>query len=166
MVSEGGVVSFIDNTVDPTTGTIKLKGTFPNADHALWPGLFVQVTLVLSTDPNAVVVPAAAVQASQAGQYVFVVKPDRTVEMRTVTVERQQGEEMVIAAGADGGRRGRHRRPAAARPPGARVTTGTRGAGRRRRARRRRARRGDAAQRRNGEPGAAGGRRGSGGNQS
>ena len=92
-------VSFIDNTVDPTTGTIKLKGTFPNADHALWPGLFVQVTLVLRTDPKAIVVPAAAVQASQAGQYVYVVKPDRTVEMRNVTVERQQGEEMVIAQG-------------------------------------------------------------------
>jgi multidrug efflux system membrane fusion protein len=76
---EGGVVTFIDNAVDPTTGTIKLKGTFANADHALWPGLFVQVTLVLSTDPKAIVVPAAAVQASQAGQYVFVVKPDRTV---------------------------------------------------------------------------------------
>jgi multidrug efflux system membrane fusion protein len=78
-LTEGGVVSFIDNAVDPTTGTIKLKGTFANADHALWPGLFVQVTLVLSTDPTAVVVPAAAVQVSQAGQYVFVVKPDRTV---------------------------------------------------------------------------------------
>ena len=49
---EGGVVTFIDNAVDPTTGTIKLKGTFQNADHALWPGLFVQVTLVLSTDAN------------------------------------------------------------------------------------------------------------------
>ena len=68
----------------PTTGTIKLKGTFPNADHALWPGLFVQVTLNLSTDPNALVVPAAAVQASQNGQYVYVVKPDHTVEMRPV----------------------------------------------------------------------------------
>ena len=85
--------------VDPTTGTIRMKGTFANADHALWPGLFVQVTLVLRTDPNAIVVPAAAVQASQAGQFVYVVKPDRTVEIRNVTVERQQGEEMVIAQG-------------------------------------------------------------------
>src|SRR6185436_2335848 len=98
-LNEGGVVTFIDNAVDPTTGTIKLKGTFANADHALWPGLFVQVTLVLSTDPKAIVVPAAAVQASQAGQYVFVVKADRTVELRNVTIERQQGEEMVIAQG-------------------------------------------------------------------
>jgi membrane fusion protein, multidrug efflux system len=125
---EGGVVTFIDNTVDPTTGTIKLKGTFANADHALWPGLFVQVTLVLSTDPKAIVVPAAAVQASQAGQYVFVVKPDRTVELRNVTIERQQGEEMVIAQGLAAGEEivtDGHLRLT----PGARVVTGTRGQG-------------------------------------
>jgi multidrug efflux system membrane fusion protein len=100
---EGGVVSFIDNAVDPSTGTIKLKGTFPNDDHALWPGLFVQVTLVLSTEPNAIVVPSQAVQASQSGQYVFVVKADRTVEFRNVTVARQVGEEMVIANGLAAG---------------------------------------------------------------
>ena len=125
-LSEGGVVSFIDNSVDPTTGTIKLKGTFANADHALWPGLFVQVTLVLSTEPNAIVVPAAAVQASQAGQYVFVVKADRTVEMRNVKVGRQLGEEMVIAQGLAGGEEvvtDGHLRLT----PGAHVTTGTRG---------------------------------------
>jgi multidrug efflux system membrane fusion protein len=125
---EGGVVSFIDNMVDPTTGTIKLKGTFANSDHALWPGLFVQVTLVLTTDPKAIVVPAAAVQASQAGQYVFVVKPDRTVELRNVTVERQQGEEMVIAQGLAAGEEvvtDGHLRLT----PGARVQTGTRGQG-------------------------------------
>ena len=75
--TEAGTVSFIDNSVDPSTGTIKMKGTFANEDHALWPGLFVQVTLVLRTEPNAIVVPAAAVQASQAGQFVFVVKEDR-----------------------------------------------------------------------------------------
>jgi len=128
LVQELGVVSFIDNAVDPTTGTIKLKGTFSNADHGLWPGLFVQVTLVLSTDPTAVVVPAAAVQASQAGQYVFVVKPDRTVEMRTVRVGRQQGEEMVIVDGLKGGEEvvtDGHLRL----NPGSRITTGTRGQG-------------------------------------
>ena len=127
-VKEGGVVSFIDNAVDPTTGTIKLKGTFDNADHALWPGLFVQVTLVLGNDPTAVVVPAAAVQASQAGQYVFVVNADRTVEMRTVKIARQQGEEMVIAQGLKGGEEvvtDGHLRL----NPGSRVTTGTRGQG-------------------------------------
>jgi len=126
--TEGGTVSFIDNSVDPTTGTIKMKGTFANADHALWPGLFVQVTLVLRTDPNAIVVPAAAVQASQAGQFIYVVKADRTVEVRNVTVERQQGEEMVIARGIAPGEEvvtdGQLRLTA-----GARVTTGTRGEG-------------------------------------
>jgi multidrug efflux system membrane fusion protein len=127
-LTEGGVVSFIDNAVDPTTGTIKLKGTFANADHALWPGLFVQVTLVLSTDPTAVVVPAAAVQVSQAGQYVFVVKPDRTVEMRTVKIARQQGEEMVVAEGLKGNEEvvtDGHLRL----NPGSHITTGTRGQG-------------------------------------
>jgi membrane fusion protein, multidrug efflux system len=127
-LSEGGAVTFIDNAVDPTTGTIKLKGTFANADHALWPGLFVQVTLVLSTDPKAIVVPAAAVQASQAGQYVFVVKADRTVELRNVTIERQQGEEMVIAQGLTAGEEivtDGHLRLT----PGVRVVTGTRGQG-------------------------------------
>ena len=98
-----GSVTFIDNTVDPTTGTIKLKGTFPNSDHKLWPGLFVQVTLNVSTDANAIVVPAIAVQASQTGQFVYVVKPDSTVEIRNVTVARQQAEQMVIARGLSAG---------------------------------------------------------------
>ncbi len=105
-----------------------MKGTFANADHALWPGLFVQVTLVLRTDPNAIVVPAAAVQASQAGQFVFVVKADRTVEVRNITVERQQGDEIVVAQGLKPGEEvvtdGQLRLTA-----GARVTTGTRGEG-------------------------------------
>ena len=125
---EGGVVTFIDNTVDTTTGTIKLKGTFDNADHGLWPGLFVQVTLVLSTDAKAVVVPAAAVQVSQTGQYVFVVKQDRTVEVRPVAIDRQQGEEMVIAKGLSPGEEvvtDGHLRLTA----GARVTTDGRGQG-------------------------------------
>jgi multidrug efflux system membrane fusion protein len=126
--TEAGTVSFIDNSVDPTTGTIRMKGTFANADHALWPGLFVQVTLVLRTDLNAIVVPSAAVQASQAGQFIYVVKADRSVEVRNVTVERQQGEETVIAQGIAAGEEvvtdGQLRLTA-----GARVTTGTRGEG-------------------------------------
>jgi membrane fusion protein, multidrug efflux system len=101
--AEEGVVSFIDNAVDPTTGTIKLKATFPNASHSLWPGLFVQVTLVLTTDANALVVPAVAVQESQQGTYVYVVKADHTAEMRNVRVDRQQGEETVIAEGLKAG---------------------------------------------------------------
>jgi multidrug efflux system membrane fusion protein len=98
-----GVVTFIDNIVDVTTGTIRLKATFPNGNHQLWPGAFVQVTLNLTTQQDAIVVPATAVQASQEGQYVFVVKSDRTVEMRMVKVERQQGDEMVIADGVSPG---------------------------------------------------------------
>jgi multidrug efflux system membrane fusion protein len=98
-----GVVTFIDNTVDVTTGTIRLKATFPNGNHQLWPGAFVQVTLNLTTQQDAIVVPTTAVQASQEGQYVFVVKSDRTVEMRMVKVERQQGDEMVIADGVSPG---------------------------------------------------------------
>jgi membrane fusion protein, multidrug efflux system len=101
--AEHGTLAFIDNSVDPTTGTIRLKGSFPNEDRQLWPGAFVQVTLHLATEANAVVVPAVAVQTSQDGQYVYVVKPDRTVEMRPVKVQRQQGDEMVIAQGVSVG---------------------------------------------------------------
>ncbi len=128
---ESGKVSFIDNTVDATTGTIRMKGTFPNDDHALWPGSFVQVTLLLHIDPKAVVVPAAAVQASQSGQFVFVIKPDRTAEIRDIVVERQEGDEIVVAKGLAAGEEvvtdGQLRLTA-----GARVSTGTRGEGPRR----------------------------------
>jgi multidrug efflux system membrane fusion protein len=101
--AEDGVVTFIDNTVDPTTATIKMKGTFQNSDRALWPGLFVQITLDLTTQQDVVVVPAPAVQASQAGQYVYVVKPDSTVEVSNIVVERQQGESMVVTSGVSPG---------------------------------------------------------------
>jgi multidrug efflux system membrane fusion protein len=94
-----GKVAFIDNSVDSTTGSIKLKAKFPNVNRSLWPGLFAQVSLRLSTEERAIVVPAIAVQMSQQGQYVYVVKADRTVEMRPVTVERQYGEQAVISGG-------------------------------------------------------------------
>jgi multidrug efflux system membrane fusion protein len=100
---ETGRVSFIDNTVDPSTGTIKMKATFPNADQGLWPGLFVQVTLSLTNEEGVVVVPATAVQPSASGQYVYVVKQDRTAEIRPVTVARQFGEEMIIVRGLAAG---------------------------------------------------------------
>jgi multidrug efflux system membrane fusion protein len=96
---ERGSVSFIDNTVDPTTGTIKLKATFANRSRALWPGLFVQVGLTLTTDPSALVVPAVAVQTGQQGQFVYVVKGDHTVEVRPVRLDRQVGNDAVIAQG-------------------------------------------------------------------
>jgi membrane fusion protein, multidrug efflux system len=101
--TETGRVTFIDNAVDATTGTIKLKGTFQNADQGLWPGLFVQVNLNVTTDENVLVVPATAVQPSTSGQYVYVVKPDQTAQVRTVTVARQSGEEMIIAQGLSAG---------------------------------------------------------------
>jgi multidrug efflux system membrane fusion protein len=79
-----GEVTFVDNAVDPATGTIQLKATFANADSALWPGQFVQVEMTLAEVPRAVVVPTQAVQPGQNGEYVFVVKADQTVEMRPV----------------------------------------------------------------------------------
>jgi len=95
-----GTVTFIDNAVDQTTGTIRLKATFPNQDKRLWPGQFVNAVLTLTVEPDALVVPSAAVQSGQQGsQYVFVVKPDSTVENRRVTVKRNQGSEPVIADG-------------------------------------------------------------------
>ncbi len=94
-----GVLSFIDNRVDPTTGTIQLKGTFANTDGALWPGQYVNVVLTLTTEPAATVVPTSAVQQGQQGAYVFVVKADQTVESRAVTVDRQMGTETVLRSG-------------------------------------------------------------------
>ena len=80
-----GELTFVDNSVDMTTGTIQLKATFPNKDNMLWPGQFVQVTLTLSELTNAIMVPSQAVQTGQNGQFVYIVKPDQTVEERPVT---------------------------------------------------------------------------------
>jgi multidrug efflux system membrane fusion protein len=85
---EQGQVTFVDNNIDSTTGTINLKATFANTNHRLWPGQFVNVVLVLKEQPNALLVPAHAVQTGQSNQYVFVVKPDNTVDQRTVKIER------------------------------------------------------------------------------
>jgi membrane fusion protein, multidrug efflux system len=101
--TETGELSFVDNNVDASTGTIKLKGTFPNADRKLWPGQFVNVTLRLTTRANAVVVPNNAVQTSQDGNYIYVVKEDQTVEARPVTVGPRVAQEMVIEKGMAAG---------------------------------------------------------------
>ncbi len=98
-----GTVTFIDNTVDQTTGTIRLKATFANEEKRLWPGQFVNVSLVLTTQVDALVVPSAAIQSGQQGTYVFVVKPDATAEVRPVVVDRTQGNETVIAKGLEAG---------------------------------------------------------------
>lgn len=99
-----GTLTFVNNTVDPTTGTIQLKATFPNADNALWPGQFVEVVLLLTTE-RAVVVPSEAVQPGQQGTFVFVVKPDLTVEARRVKVGRRLAREVVIDEGLKAGER-------------------------------------------------------------
>ncbi|HWA08385.1 MAG TPA: efflux RND transporter periplasmic adaptor subunit [Opitutaceae bacterium] len=97
-VSEKGELTFIDNNIDATTGTLKLKATFPNDDRRLWPGQFASVTVTLDS-PTALVVPTSAVQNGQNGQFVFVIKSDQTAEERPVTVERTTEEEAVIASG-------------------------------------------------------------------
>ena len=100
---ERGQLTFVDNAVDRTTGTIRLKGTFENSQRRLWPGQFVNVTLRLSEEPGRVVVPNQAVQAGQSGQMVYVVRPDSTVEARGVTVARVAGAEAVIGKGLEPG---------------------------------------------------------------
>jgi multidrug efflux system membrane fusion protein len=100
---ERGTLSFINNTVDLTTGTIQLKATFANSDNALWPGQFANVVLKLTVEPQAIVVPSQAVQAGQAGPFVLVVKPDHTVEMRPVDLARSHDGVAVIARGLRAG---------------------------------------------------------------
>ena len=91
-----GELTFINNTVDQATGTILLKATFPNENSALWPGQFVNVELTLSDLTNAIVVPSSAVQTGQNGEYIYVVKPDKTVEERPVAIGiTYQGETVV-----------------------------------------------------------------------
>jgi multidrug efflux system membrane fusion protein len=100
-----GKVTFVNNTVDPTTGTIQIKATFSNDDNALWPGQFVNVALILARQPGALVVPAQAVQSGQKGQFVFVVKADQTVEARPVVTGASDGSDVVIASGVRAGER-------------------------------------------------------------
>jgi multidrug efflux system membrane fusion protein len=96
---ETGYLTFVDNNVDNTTGTIKLKGTFPNSDHRLWPGQFSTVSLRLAEEEKATVVPSQAVQTGASGDFIFVVKSDNTAESRPVKVARQVGGESVISSG-------------------------------------------------------------------
>jgi multidrug efflux system membrane fusion protein len=98
-----GVLSFMDNAVDSATGTIRLKASFANHERKLWPGQFVNVTLTLTAQPNAAAVPSQAVQTGQSGQYVFVVKPDLTVEVRPVAVGRALDGKTVIEQGLQPG---------------------------------------------------------------
>jgi multidrug efflux system membrane fusion protein len=101
--ARSGNVTFVDNNVQNATGTVNLRATIPNGDHHFWPGQFVNVTLILSTDKAAVLVPNEATQVSQQGPYVYVVKPDSTVDLRQVTIGQQQGENVVVTSGLAGG---------------------------------------------------------------
>ncbi|TSK08237.1 MAG: efflux RND transporter periplasmic adaptor subunit [Geobacter sp.] len=98
-IAEQGTVSFLDNGVDPATGTIKVKGTFANRERKLWPGQFVNVALRLDVRKGAIVVPTRALQTGQQGDFVFLVKPDATVEVRPVTVGPAQDGVTVIEKG-------------------------------------------------------------------
>jgi multidrug efflux system membrane fusion protein len=98
-----GKVSFIDNTVDRTTGTITLKAIFLNKDNKLWPGQFVTVALTLNNRPNATTVPSQAVQSGQQGPYLFVVKADKTVEMRLVKLGPLYQGQLIVEQGVTPG---------------------------------------------------------------
>jgi membrane fusion protein, multidrug efflux system len=98
-----GELTFVDNSVDTSTGMIQLKATFQNEDSALWPGQFVNVTLTLSELTNAVVVPSQAVQVGQSGQFIYVVKADQTVEMRPVKTGITFNNQTVVQSGLNAG---------------------------------------------------------------
>jgi membrane fusion protein, multidrug efflux system len=101
-----GKLSFIDNAVDSSTGTIKLKGVFANSDRRLWPGQFVDAYLTLKTQSNALVIPSQAIQNGQQGQFVYVIKDDNTVEARLITTsEAQQAGQVIVQKGLAAGER-------------------------------------------------------------
>jgi len=100
-----GTLSFIDNAVDTSTGTILLKGRFPNDDGSLWPGSFVNVRLQLYVEPNALVIPASAVVNGQQGNFVFVIQTDSSAATRAVTVTRTAGDFAVVSGGVQAGDR-------------------------------------------------------------
>jgi multidrug efflux system membrane fusion protein len=94
-----GTVSFVDNAVDRSTGTIEIRGTFANDARRLLPGQFVNVTVTLGTEPDAIVVPTIAVQTGQQGQYLFVAKADHTVDLRPIQVSRLAGPDTIVKSG-------------------------------------------------------------------
>ena len=98
-----GTLTFVDNIVDTTTGTIHLRGTFENSDHRLWPGLYVSVLLMLSQQPNATVVPAQSIVATQENSYVYVVQANNIVEQRTIVPSRTIENETVVDTGLQPG---------------------------------------------------------------
>jgi multidrug efflux system membrane fusion protein len=100
---DSGKVTVIDNQVDQTTGTVKLKAEFPNANLQLWPGQFVNVRLLINTLRQVVVVPTAAVQRGPSGTFVYIIKDDSKVAVRPVSITQQDDQRAVIASGLDAG---------------------------------------------------------------
>ena len=100
-----GVLDLVDNAVDPTTGTVKLKSEFPNKDKALWPGQFVNAHLVLKQVHDGITAPSVAVQTGPSGSYTYVLKPDSTVERRTVTVVQTDNNVALVGSGLQAGER-------------------------------------------------------------
>jgi multidrug efflux system membrane fusion protein len=94
-----GRLIFIDNAVDPSTGTIRLRAQFDNADAALWPGQFVNVSLRLFEQADALVIPSTAVQTGPDGQYVYVVNPEMVADVRRIAVQRTDGERAIVSKG-------------------------------------------------------------------
>ena len=94
-----GKLMTIDNQIDPTTGTDKLKAVFDNKDNQLWPNQFVNTKLLLETRKNSTVVPTAAILRGPQGTFVYLVKPDQTVEARPVTISITQGDTTAVASG-------------------------------------------------------------------
>ena len=99
VASEAGALSFVDNEVDRVTGAVRLKATFANDRLRLWPGQFVEVVLTVMSEADALVIPAAAVQTGQHGEFVYLVRPDQTVEARPVRVRRHYQEKELIDSG-------------------------------------------------------------------
>src|SRR5262245_35462348 len=100
-----GVLIFVDNAVDPSTGTIRLRARFTNKENILWPGQFVGVSVRLFDQPNAIVIPSTAVQTGPEGQYVYVVGQDMVADVRMIAVERTDGDRSVVAKGLNKGER-------------------------------------------------------------
>lgn len=100
-----GVLIFVDNAVDPSTGTIKLRARFANKENSLWPGQFVGVSVRLFEQPDAIVIPSTAVQTGPEGQYVYVVGKDMVADVRKIEVQRTEGDHTIVARGLVKGER-------------------------------------------------------------
>ena len=101
MVIDRGSLKVVDNQVDQTTGTVKLKAEFPNENLQLWPGQFVNIRLLIDTLKDVVVIPTGAVQRGPNGTFVYVAKDDNTVAMRPIVVQKQDETQTVVKSGLE-----------------------------------------------------------------